>query len=192
MIAKKKITGIILAGGKSSRMGRDKGFIQYNDEPFVMHSIKALHPIVADILIVTNNSSYDVFGLTRINDIIENAGPLSGVYSGLKSSRTDYNLILSCDIPLIKTAILEKITSEIDDKYDSIPLISNGKLMPLIAFYNKRCEHIFQKLLQNGERRMSKALQNCSIKTIELASELTNYTANINTPSELKIIKNET
>lgn len=192
MVAKKKITGIILAGGKSSRMGSDKGFIKYDDEPFVMYSIKALRPIVNDILIVTNNPSYDVFGLTRIEDIIENAGPLSGVYSGLKNSKTDYNLILSCDIPLIKTVALKKITAQIDEKYDIISLKSHGKLMPLIAFYNKRCEIVFLKLLVNGERRMSKAFENCKVKTIELTPEFNSYTTNINTPSQLNEIRNET
>lgn len=191
MKIKNDITGIILAGGKSSRMGTDKGLILYKGEPFVQYSINALRPIVDDIIIVTNNSSYDTFNQRRVSDIIEDAGPLSGVYSGLKHSNTAYNLILSCDIPLIKTAILEKIIHHIDDYYDIIQIKSNGRVMPLIAFYNKRCEDQLLKLLNAGVRRMSKTLEVFKVSTLELPIELDSYTANINTPTEFKAIINE-
>ena len=85
---KKNITGIILAGGKSSRMGTDKGFVMYKNKAFIQHIIEAIHPLVDEIIIVSNNPDYDVFKLKRVNDIIENAGPLAGVYTGLFESET--------------------------------------------------------------------------------------------------------
>ena len=71
MSNKNNITGIILAGGKSSRMGSDKGFVIYNDKPFIQHIIDTLQPLVDEIIIVSNNPDYDVFKLKRVNDIIE-------------------------------------------------------------------------------------------------------------------------
>ena len=62
---------------------------------------------VDDIVIVSNNSKYDQFGYLRIEDDIKDSGPLAGLYSGLKHSETVYNLVLSCDIPMIKTQILK-------------------------------------------------------------------------------------
>ncbi|MCL4167425.1 UNVERIFIED_CONTAM: hypothetical protein GTU68_012318, partial [Idotea baltica] len=103
------ITGIILAGGKSSRMGTDKGFLFLNNKPFVQYSIDALMPLVSEIIIVSDNPDYDVFGFKRINDSTKNAGPVAGICSGLEASSTDYNLILSCDIPLISSQILERL-----------------------------------------------------------------------------------
>lgn len=188
MRAKKNITGIILAGGKSSRMGTDKGLLLYQDEPFIQYSIKALQPIVGEIIIVANNPAYDVFKGMRVSDIIENAGPLSGVYTGLKHSNTSYNLVLSCDIPLIKTKVLEKITDHIDEQHDIIQVTSNGITMPLIAFYNKRCEEKLFALLNKGERRMKTLTKSLIVKNIELTPEWRHYTANINTPEELKSI----
>src|SRR5690606_23061938 len=133
MVDKKHITGIILSGGKSSRMGSEKGFMSYNGKPFIQHSIEALKPLVMEIIIVSNNVDYDVFGLKRIEDVMENAGPLAGLYSGLHQSKTDYNLVLSCDIPLINTSILQRLVDAIDDDSEIIQIESQGKTMPLIA-----------------------------------------------------------
>lgn len=190
MIDKKNITGIILAGGKSSRMGTGKGFLLYGEKPFIQHSIEALKLLVSNIIIVSNNSEYDIFGYNRIEDTIKNAGPLAGLYSGLKHSKTPYNLVLSCDIPLINSVILEKLIEGIDDDSEIIQIESNGKAMPLIALYKKPCEHQFLKLLNEGERRLQFAVNQCQVKNIMINEESELYTRNINTPEQLnEIIK---
>ena len=95
MIDKKNITGIVLAGGKSSRMGTDKGLLKFNGKSFVQYSLDALKPLVSEIIIVSDDLNYDTFGLKRINDITKNAGPVAGICAGLEASSTEYNLILS-------------------------------------------------------------------------------------------------
>ena len=188
MIDKKNITGIILSGGKSSRMGRDKGFLLFEGKPFVQYSIEALKPLVSNIIIVSNHRDYDVFGLDRIEDHIENAGPLAGIYSGLKHTKTEYNLVLSCDIPLITSEILKKLIDAIDDETEIIQIESEGKTMPLIALYKKQCEHIFIKLLNEGERRLQFAVNQCNIKNVVLNKDEIHFTNNINTPDQLNEI----
>jgi molybdopterin-guanine dinucleotide biosynthesis protein A len=188
MINKKHITGIILSGGKSSRMGTDKGFLIFEGKPLVQHSIEALKPLVSNTIIISDNVDYDIFGLKRIEDIIENAGPLAGIYSGLKYSSTEYSLVLSCDVPLIKTKILEKLIHDIDDDSEVIQIESKGKNMPLIALYKKQCEHTFLKLLNEGERRLQYAANQCKVKNIVLNEEEELFARNINTPEQLKAI----
>ncbi|WP_100614765.1 molybdenum cofactor guanylyltransferase [Confluentibacter citreus] len=188
MTDKKNITGIILSGGKSSRMGTDKGFLLFNGKSFMQHSIDALKPFVESIMIVSNNKDYDIFGLKRIDDAIENAGPLAGIYSGLKESKTDYNLVLSCDIPLINSNILQKLIDAIDDDSGIIQIESQGKAMPLIALYKKQCEPIFLKLLNEGELRLQYAVNQCNVKNVVLNEEETCFTQNINTPEQLNAI----
>ena len=188
MIDKKNITGILLAGGKSSRMGTDKGFLKLNNKSFIEYSIEALQPLVSEFLIVSNNPDYDVFRMKRVDDLIKDAGPLAGIYSGLKHSNTEYNLVLSCDIPLINTGILERLIDAQDGYQDVVQIVSNGKSMPLIAMYKKACETTFYKLLQNGERRMHVAINQCKVKNIVLNPENDFFTKNINTPDELKTI----
>ena len=186
MIDKKHITGIILAGGKSSRIGSDKGFLVLNDKPFIQHIIEAMKPLVNTIIIVSDNLDYDLFDLKRVNDLIKNAGPLAGIYTGLYHSNTQYNLVLSCDVPLINTKTLKQLTTQTDMAADVIQLESNGKTMPLIALYKKHCETKFFKLLEQGERRLRVAVKECKVKTLVLSTELEKYTANINTQHHLR------
>jgi len=113
---KNHITGIILAGGKSSRMGTDKGFVLYKNKSFIQHIIEALQPLVDEIIIVSNNPDYDIFGLKRVSDLIENAGPLAGVYTGLDYSETENNLVISCDVPLINSETLTLLIDGIEDQ----------------------------------------------------------------------------
>ncbi len=189
MTNKKNITGIILAGGKSTRMGMDKGFLLLNDKPFVQYSIDALQPLVSEIIIVSDNPNYDTFGLKRINDITKDAGPVAGICSGLEASSTEYNLILSCDIPLINSEILKNIINAIDDTSEIIQVESKGKTMPLIALYKRQVKDTFNKLLAADERRLRVAIKACNSKNIELKKEHEFWTMNVNTKNELKAVK---
>ncbi len=190
MIAKNNISGIILAGGKSTRMGSDKGFLMLNDSTFMSHIIEAIKPLVHNIIIVNNNPAYDKFGYKRVEDIIKGAGPLAGLYSGLYHSETEYNLVVSCDVPLIKTFVLQQLIDVFDPNIDVIQLQSQNKTMPLIALYKKQCVHKFWVLLQNNERRLRFAVEQLNSKTIVLNTELDKYVLNINTPQQLNDVKN--
>ncbi len=188
MIAKENITGIILAGGKSSRMGTDKGLVLYKGKFFTQYVIDAIKPLVDDIMIISDNSSYDIFNTTRTNDDIKNAGPLAGVYTGLKHSKTEFNLVLSCDVPLITTSVLQQLIDAISFDIDIIQLKSKDKTMPLIALYKKTCAPTFLELLKKKERKMTQAISHFKVKTIVLETDLEHYTANINTIDELNKI----
>ena len=190
MIGKTNISGIVLAGGKSSRMGSDKGFIMLNGISFIELIIKAIKPLVNDIIIVSNNVKYDQYGYKRVDDIIENAGPVAGLYSGLFHSKTEFNLVLSCDVPLITTNVLSKLVEGFDSKFDVIQLQSQNKTMPLIALYKKRAKDKFLELLQNDERRLRYAISELNTKTILLEAKFDKFVENINTTEQLNAIKN--
>lgn len=185
MVNKKNITGIILAGGKSSRMGTDKGFVLYKGKPFIQHVLEAIKPLVDTVIIVSDNTDYDVFNTIRINDSIKNAGPLAGLYTGLNYSKTAQNLVLSCDVPIISTEVLEKLVNAISSDFDIVQLKSKNKTMPLLATYHKECAATFLALLKNDERRMTAAINRFKVKTIALDETLEHFTANINTINEL-------
>lgn len=189
MVDKKDITGIVLAGGKSSRMGSDKGLINIDNKTFVENVIAAMKPLVNYIIIVSNNTEYDQFGYYRVEDEIKDSGPLAGLYSGLKQSNTKYNLVLSCDIPMIKTKILEKLI-EVDYKnYEVTQIESQNKTMPLIAIYQKQCMHKCLELLQQDERRLRVAVNQLKTKTIVIDLEYDPFVKNVNNKEDLKTIK---
>ncbi|OUR91131.1 hypothetical protein A9Q87_11705 [Flavobacteriales bacterium 34_180_T64] len=185
------ITGIILAGGQSSRMGTDKGLLSLNGLLFIERIIKALKPLVDEIIIVSNNSIYDQFGFKRVTDSIQNAGPLAGLYSGLQQTTTKNNLVLSCDVPLINTEVLNVLVNNIDDNFQVIQLKSQNKTMPLIALYNKECMYICLELLQQGERRLRNAVNQLHTKTITIDAKFDTCVNNINTKDELNALRND-
>lgn len=188
MKSKNNITGIILAGGKSSRMGTEKGLIIYKNKPFVEHIIEAMSPLVDNIIIISNNKAYESFGFKCYEDLIKNTGPLAGIYTGLRYSKTENNLIVSCDVPLINTVILQKLTDQKNDTSEVIQLQSQGKNIPLIALYKKSCEVIFMEELHQNQKKVQKALKKCNVKTVIIDGSLEQVTANINTPEDLELL----
>ncbi|MDB2495195.1 molybdenum cofactor guanylyltransferase [Flavobacteriaceae bacterium] len=188
MNAKNNITGIILAGGKSSRMGTEKGLILYKNKPFVKHIIEAMKPLVNNIIIICNTRAYERFGFKCYEDLIKNTGPLAGIYTGLSYSKTDNNLIVSCDIPLVNTVVLQKLIDQKNDASEVIQLQSQGKNLPLIALYKKSCKVIFKKELHQNQKKVQTALKKCNVKTVLIDGILEQVTANINTPEDLELL----
>ncbi|TCI85019.1 molybdenum cofactor guanylyltransferase [Tenacibaculum sp. M341] len=188
MITKKDITGIVLAGGKSSRMGTDKGLLLFQNTPFVQHSINALDCLVSDILLVSNNVAYDVFKVKRVQDSVVDFGPVAGIYAGLSASLTPYNIVLSCDIPLIQTVILEKLLNAVDKTSEVILIESDGRKMPLIALYKKECMFQFKDAIEAKEHKLQKVLGKLKVKSVLLTKEEEELVTNVNTKEELNAI----
>jgi molybdopterin-guanine dinucleotide biosynthesis protein A len=188
MIDKKNITGIILAGGKSSRMGTDKGLLEINNKTFVECVIDAVKPLVDTIIIVSDSLNYDQFGYQRVVDEIKDSGPLAGLCAGLKHSKTDQNLVLSCDVPLISTEILEQLLNPEFKNYEIVQIQSKAKTMPLIACYKKTCLTTCHNLLMQGERRLRIAVSQMNSKSVLIDDKHSNVVTNVNTKEDLKTI----
>lgn len=192
MLEKKNIAGIILAGGKSKRMGVDKGFVLWKGKPFVQHSIIALKPLVSKMIIVSDHTEYDRLSYKRVKDSFPEAGPLSGLYSGLKESETELNLVLSCDVPLINSSVLEKLVASYNEGIAAVVCAADDKIMPLVALYHKDCYKVCEDLLENGERRMMRLLDKLPItRYVLLDDNEAKNVRNINSPKDLKVIENE-
>jgi len=190
MIERNNITGIILAGGQSSRMGTDKGLLKLDSITFVERIINSLNSLVNKIIIVSDNSDYDAFGYERVEDIIKDSGPLAGLYSGLYHSKTEYNLVLSCDVPFVNDMVLKKLIVEMEDTVDVVQFKSQNKTIPLVALYRKQCMNICLELLKQDEKRLRVALDHLKVKTITVDSDMEIYLKNINTKDQLKEIRN--
>jgi molybdopterin-guanine dinucleotide biosynthesis protein A len=179
-------TGIVLAGGKSLRMGTDKGLIKAKGKMLIEHVIDAMKPLVNDIILVSNEKKYDQLGHRRVEDEFQNYGPLAGLYSGLKHSKSESNLVLSCDVPSIQTKVLKKLIEIDDSSYDVVQVESQHQTMPLIALYKKSCMKTFLTLLQKNERRLRFAVNQMHTKTLVLDSKWQELVRNFNTKEDLK------
>lgn len=184
------ITGIILAGGKSQRMGVDKGLLLLRDKTFVAHICAALQPIVGDnIVIVSSNPAYDALGYTRIEDLISNKGPVSGLYSALKFSKTKINFVLSVDVPLVTTELLQWILSKHEDSYMVTQVQVHYKTSPLVAVYDRSMRIVFGEHLAGNQLKLREVIEDVSHQTIEVPEKWSMQVQNINTQEEYKNIQ---
>jgi molybdopterin-guanine dinucleotide biosynthesis protein A len=186
MIKRQNITAIILAGGKSTRMGSDKGLMTLNNITFIQHIIDAIKTLVDEILIISDNENHDVFKLKRYNDLVKNVGPLGGIYTGLHYSKTEVNLVISCDVPMIDSELISELIKNYSNKYDVIQTKSNKKTMPLVAIYHKVCVSEVEKWIKEGKLRVREFVASRKLKTINLDKRFETQLFNINTPEQLK------
>lgn len=186
---KNKITGIILAGGKSSRMGTDKGEVLLKEKKLIEHVLEAVSPVTNSIFIIANNNNYNYLGYPVYRDLIKDCGPIGGIYTGLMHSETEQNLILSCDTPLINTELLNYIILNRDDS--EITVAENqGKIEPLCALYSKKCAEKFKELIKQNEFKITHAMSFFNTKRVPISEKQDFYSErlffNINTPLDLQ------
>lgn len=186
-----KITGIILAGGKSSRMETDKGLLLLEGIPMIQHVINALKPVVFDIIIVSNNKEYQQFNYPVFEDLIKEKGPIGGIYTGLSNTNTETNIIVTCDTPFVSSKLFDFLIKKSINQQITIPKF-NDKIHYLIGVYAKKCLPFLKKAIENNELRVGFMLQNINSKVIDLSlkDEFDEKTfANINTKEELEQFK---
>ena len=186
---KKNITAIVLAGGKSSRMGSDKALLLYNNKTFLEHVVFAIQPLVDQVLIISDNPKHKINNCLTIPDLIKNVGPIGGIYTGLIHTKTENNLVLSCDIPLVQTSILKLIIKNNEPDKEVVQLIDDKNRMPLIALYKKRLAPYFLSQLKRGERRLMHATRKLKTKEIFVKKEENAFLLNINTINEFKTLQ---
>ena len=187
------VTAIILAGGKSTRMGTDKGLVNYNQKPMIAHIINTLQKTnISDIIIIAHNAEYEKFGYPVYQDIIKDKGPLGGIYTGLLKSKTSSNLILSCDIPLISHAVLNHLLAV---KVSCPIVICKYKEQQhhLIGLYSSSLLLSLTQHLQQNSLKVRQFIEAHPHKIIDMEKAFINFdekqVQNINSMQELKQIE---
>lgn len=185
----KNRTGIILAGGKGSRLDyREKGLIDIHGKAVIEYVIDALKPNVSDILIVSNNPAYQKFNYPVYEDIIKDFGPMSGIYTGLNYSKTDENFILACDLPLIKSSFFDIFENHIDT-HDIVVPVTDSFTHVLSAFYRRKIMIDLKQSMDEGIHKIRRILEKFNTEKIDLDIEMyqdkKEMLFNMNTASEL-------
>ena len=192
MKAKHNISAFILCGGKSSRMGTEKGLVNYNNKAFIQLVIDAIEPITTNIFLVTDNQEYTDFNYPLVADIYKNKGPVGGIFSALDRSETENNLILSCDIPKISTTVIKNyLINNILDQKDVIFLSDDKNIYPLIGIYNKSVKPKFSEAISSNRIKLLSLLNELNCQVIKVNPRDFESLKNINTQDELKILEKE-
>lgn len=133
------ITGIILAGGQSKRMGFSKAFVRFNGKPLIDHALLTLKEITPNVILSVGTNPIEYKNLPVVKDIYPDRGPMGGIYSALLHSETDLNLVLSCDMPFIPAGLLQLLVEEAREHQADVtlPADEHGYWQTLCAVYRK-------------------------------------------------------
>lgn len=176
----------ILCGGKSSRMQSEKGLVLYKNKPFIAHIIDAVLPITSKIQLITNSCDYDYLKYDTINDEIMDKGPIGGIYTALVHSDTELNLVLSCDIPLISTEIIQELIEKHKSSFDVSIFEETNRVHPLIGIYSKKVLPIIKKSIDKNELKMMRFISNVKHQLIWIEDKYKYQFQNINSFLELE------
>lgn len=159
-------TAIILAGGKSSRMGFDKQLLKINQRRLMDSMIHKLSEEFDEIIIVTNKPEHYIgLGHMITGDIIENMGPLSGIHAGLTISSSEYALIVACDMPNVNMDYIRYMKENIG--VDGCATRFGPWIEPFISFYSKNVIGNIEEYLKSMRRSMHDFLPTIDFNYIE-------------------------
>ncbi len=182
------VTGYILAGGKSSRMGTDKGLMVFKGKPIIQRIIEQLQPAVEKIVIVSDNPAYTAFGLEVIADKIKDIGPAGGIYTALTHTSSPANFIVSCDMPFVTTAAIQFIINYATQAQIILP-VHDGKEEPMVAVYARSCLPRWQELIRQGILSLYKLVTHFDLFKIDTSDNVLfgdSFFVNINTPEDFE------
>lgn len=182
------IKAIILAGGKSSRMGTDKGLILFGDKQLVNFSIELSKKICNDIYISTSNNDYSLFGYPLISDIVPEIGPIGGLHAAMTNLQADSFFIISCDIPNASFSLAESMREKMNDFEIIVPVWEN-KIEPLFGFYSLNILPQVENQINKGNYKMIDLLSICNTYYYPIDAEVDGTVAfkNINFPDDVGI-----
>ena len=182
------INGYILAGGKSSRMGMDKGLMVFNGKAIVQRVMEQMKPAVNKLVIVSNNPEYEKFGLEVVVDIIKNIGPAGGIHAALNHTNAEKNFLVSCDMPFITTGSIEFIIRHSLQSQITVP-VYQCQTEPLFGVYSKECLTKWQELIQQGIIKLQDIISHFSLLKLDVDGNPLFYDSpftNINTQDDFK------
>lgn len=174
-----KTAAIILAGGKSSRMGTNKALLKFNEKTNIERIVDTLKGIFDDIIIVTNDSEqYEFLGVKMVADQYPGMGPLAGVHAGLQATKFDVNLFVACDMPFISGELAEALVTQ-TNHYDAVIPVINGKQQPLFSVFHKRVTDTVAESIEAGQLRMKHLLDRLQVLYVTETELQTNHTTEI-------------
>ncbi|MCZ6681004.1 MAG: molybdenum cofactor guanylyltransferase [Candidatus Poribacteria bacterium] len=167
------VTGVILAGGRSRRMGTNKALIRLRDEEIIAHVIRQMQVVTDELLLITNTPDlYAHLGLPMHADITPNMGALGGIHAGLTYAINGAALCVGCDMPLLQPNLLSYLI-DILGEYDAVvPYVreaaqSASVYQTLTAVYSKRCLPVIDQMLTAGELRVHALYDRISVRIVE-------------------------
>jgi molybdopterin-guanine dinucleotide biosynthesis protein A len=185
------LSGFVLAGGRSRRMGTDKAFLQLDGRTLLARVLDLLGALTPQVGIVGPAAKFTAYGLV-IEDVYAGRGPLAGIHAALTSSTTELNLIMAVDLPLVTESLLRFLVEQAraSDAVVTVPRIAGG-YQPLCAVYRRAFAPLAQAALESGKNKIDALFAPATTRILE-ESELNRFAfgaamfENLNTPEDLR------
>jgi molybdopterin-guanine dinucleotide biosynthesis protein A len=186
----KDITGIILAGGKSLRYGRNKALVEVDGTRLIERVISVMQPLFENLMIITNTPrEYDYLQLPMHEDLIKGLGPVGGVYTGLEAIPSESGFFVACDMPFLQGNLIRHMV-EIKADFDAVVPKVDWKIEPLHAIYTRNCLPAIKKLIDRQRYQIIKFFDNVKVRYVK-EEEIRSFDPmlksflNVNSPGEL-------
>lgn len=167
-----KATLIILAGGKSSRFGRDKSLLELGGKRIVESTVEKCLPLFDEVLISSNSESkFGIPGIKELSDTYKGMGPMGGMHSGLSASRNDAVFFAACDMPYFSTELAMELLKRAEG-HDICIARNEEKIEPLFGVYRKSLLPLITQLLEAGERSMRSLLERADTEYFDCSAWL--------------------
>jgi molybdenum cofactor guanylyltransferase len=186
-----RFAAFVLTGGKSTRMGTNKAFVQLDGPTLVERALGVLRSVTTEVRIAGDPAIYGSLA-PCVPDLYPNCGPLGGIHAALLNSQTEFNLILAVDLPFVTGALLEFLVSRAQDSETATVAVprAGGRLQPLCAIYRRAFAEHAEKALRAGRYKIDALLDSRNTQVIEedalLAAGFSpDLFRNLNTPEDL-------
>ncbi len=185
-------SAVILAGGKSSRMGRDKAFLEIGGQTLLARQIEIVRAAGASEVFISGRAEvdYSSFGCRVLKDNFPDAGPLAGIEAALVTATNPLLLVLAVDLPTMTVEFLQRLRRGCAENTGAIPRL-DGSLEPLAAFYPKALQPLAKTLLCAGKNAVAGFAQRCvqtgHAQFFDLPAGDIKIFANWNSPADLNL-----
>lgn len=155
MTGGEEVTGVILAGGMSSRFGSNKALSRIEGERLIQRLCNTVGSVTERMMLITNTpDDFAFLDLDSRKDLVPRCGPIGGIYTALKAANTPLCLCVACDMPFIRTEYLEFMV-ERSSGYDVVVPMNNGREEPLCAIYRETCVPAIKRRIQAGKYKIT-------------------------------------
>jgi len=185
------LSGVVLAGGQSRRMGYDKSRLILGGEALIERVLRTLGALCDDLIIVTNApASFNNMSVRLVADAIPGGGALSGLHAGLTAARHEFAIVVACDMPFLNAKFLQHM-AHLAPGYDVVVPRWHSGYEPLHAIYARRCVTAIEPILRSGGGRIVEFYAHVNVRCIE-PEQVASFDPegwmffNINSPEDLR------
>jgi molybdenum cofactor guanylyltransferase len=188
----KSFAAFVLAGGKSTRMGIDKAFVEFAGKTLLARALEVTRSVTSDVKIVGDAAKFAAFGPV-VQDEFHDCGPLGGIHAALRASKAELNLMLAVDVPFVSPELLQYLVMCAEKMSDAVVTVPHvgGRWQPLCAIYRSRFVDLAERALYVGRYKIDDLFADVHVQTVEEKELIgAGFTAemfrNLNTKEELE------